>query len=147
MQRARLPEALVGWDGKSDLLIGCPTDESKLCIELKCTTHVFAVPDGVILDRSVFESCYSEQERQLRPPRPIVVLWMISVPESDRKQGLATEIVTCINQHIANRAKSDERIVFAIGPLMGQNDALHKIAKKIGGFLPAMPFSLVKKYN
>ena len=131
------PALLTCWDGKTDYVVGDEKDNSKFYLKIECQSSVF-------WNKSIIGKQFLVQESDLKQSVPVVLLGSIFVPEKERKQGIATKIINQIHSILLKRYQSDPSFVFGIGPLVGENDALIHICKKIGGFYSCMPWSLVK---
>lgn len=133
---SHLPDELLKWDGKSNLTIGELKDEN-LYIQIVCDEYV-------LWNNSVMMKQCLPKDSTKTPCPPVVLLEMIHVPLRNRRQGLATDIIRFIDTKLTECKSSTK---FAIGPLMGENDAIEKIAKKLTGYKRIMPWCLFKEFS
>lgn len=135
------------WDGKSDLTIGSEINaDSSLYVQLYINDY-FLVHGNSILHKKFTANLTDDNGTTNHQCVPLILLYSIIVPEKYQRTGIATSIIQQIDQICQKQSSKQKSIIyFAIGPLVGDNDALIRICKKIGGFQSCMPFSLLKKY-
>ena len=125
-----VPVELLNWD----LKMGTTDSELHLTVLIDNVVH-----GKCVLYRSLMTEYFKkENENKLED---VLVLMMIHVPESRRRQGVATKIVTFLHDLAMQR-----KMHFAVGPFVtDDSEYLISICDKLTGFVRAHPFTYLKK--
>jgi len=149
---SQLPKELLQWDGKSNLTIGNLKDDNQLYLELVNSHRMTPSLKSCISGEYVPKSQDKEKEMIPMSDRPVMVLFHLQFPKTERKKGKGTSIVKFIHDKLA---KEQDNTIFVIGPLMSMDEdedesvkpPLVKIADKLGGFNLCAPFSICKDFH
>jgi len=114
-------------DDAQHVYVGCTTD-----------TDVLLSSGGVeqaVLDTTYVPTALADLKRYER----VTALTMLYVPETMRKQGVATRIV----RHLRQRSNAELGQRLFVGPITDETGAMQRVCEQLG-FKPIMPFGFLQ---